>query len=692
MYVIGIDFGSGETTAASLNLDNGMIEDLNILEGNVKKIKSSMVQSPEGAWMLDPSFESIKYVLESQNPNFYAYFKGPIVDGKDNGLSAISEDQRAVFGRFVKEVYDHIISSNDNLLPQKIDGEGNLIEANFRVYVACPSGWDQGQVDAYRNFLLENGVPCEDVVKESRAAYISARDGILRDLRVNSSQGVLVIDYGSSTIDLTWFGNPEKEAVTEGFQLGALNVESVLFDYLSKNVEKAATAYESSRQYIHNEFILRALIKYSLRVNKEKYYDDLNKQGGNNVRFHDVACSSFLPTDDDIELDPKFRFGFPREQQSVIRPVLCEYISSNPQCDGKSYSNAILAELKNFIVRHPEVADAETVILTGGASVMDFFQDVVKEAFPAAEIKTDGQASYSISRGIAKYGCKKFHSDPILLQVEEILQHTWMNDDWVTQYLDKTIIETTRAVYRDKLNGVLDDWVNGVICDDPNHSLQIYFDRLQQKIDAGDVNGIPGAIMTNNVFIKDAEPMVFGRHSIHGLMTALFDYVDKSNLQQEISETINKVIQDSIENIADADGGLNLYNLLQKYIDVYFGEDANVKPMPFLISTQIAVPIDSDKKFNLFLELLSNNISSVQSYDSWGVTYSTLHKDRESGDGLFSPGRPVIGKVFRDVVDLFSSSIAAVFDIDDSVRQAKSRIEKMYYDTRRRCELMTYSL
>ena len=197
-YIIGIDYGHGETSAAFVDLEDEHtpVGDLTIT-GNEKKIHSMMASFAEvetngienvdpNDWVLSPDWATLRYALTPEKlsksiPPFAAYFKGPVSKGRDGKSKEIDGIKKKMFGIFCKKVYDEIIENNKFLTPAVYDKSGNVVvESNFVLYVACPSGWEDNeklglrQVTAYKEFLIENGVPCQVSLEERMGCGVGA--------------------------------------------------------------------------------------------------------------------------------------------------------------------------------------------------------------------------------------------------------------------------------------------------------------------------------------------------------------------------------------------------------------------------------------------------------------------------------------------------------------------------------------
>lgn len=219
MYLIGIDFGHGETTASHYDTaKNDKPERLHILDGNnpeLCKVESAVCRNiVTGEWQFAKDFRD--YAL----PDFTLHFKAP--------MNEITPKNKEAFAAFIKLVFEHILSNQKSYLHYNPETG----ERNFEVYVACPSGWgkeDANQIQEYKNFI-SGIIPVDWVIKESDAAYFK-----FKAEKNFSDSSVLVIDIGSSTIDFTAYDKKASKPSTEGKKHGASAVENIIFKYFEEH-------------------------------------------------------------------------------------------------------------------------------------------------------------------------------------------------------------------------------------------------------------------------------------------------------------------------------------------------------------------------------------------------------------------------------------------------------------------------
>lgn len=716
-YIIGIDYGHGETSAAFVDLQavGTPVEDLTIT-GNEKKIHSMMATFADyetteienidpNDWVLSPDWSTLRYALTPEKlsksiPPFAAYFKGSVSKGRDGKSKEIDGITKKMFGVFCRKVYDEIIENNKFLTPAVYDQSGNVIvESNFVLYVACPSGWEDNeklglrQVTAYKEFLIENGVPCQDIVKESRAAYVTARDTVLKGLTYQETPGVLIVDYGSSTIDLTWFG--DKPAYTDGYELGARNVEEILFDYLLNNEEPAKTAYNNYTQYIH-PLVAKMVSKYGMRLQKEHFFDLLAKKNipDPSKKLAAVKLADVTPSDAVDENDPGFRFTSEKPLlKEDIMHILETYKVTNASLNDETYIGAVIDRLRSF-VGNPKVGNIDYVFLTGGATKMAFVPELVKSVYNIDDehlIIDNVAPSFAISRGVATYGVKKYYSDPILNQIEDTFSKTWGNEEWVKPRLDTILSKFTKEKYKEEMTSILESWIRGEIIADTNHNLLPYLDKIIKEKEATSDEPLE----TTWDEVKNSEPIEDGAHSIHALLTKLFDFIEDSDKISRLNDCIGSAISiATFESEIEETNVDSLLNLLLKYIQVYFPSEKELGSFCPCINLSGSINVNFD--YGTRMMLLQNLIQVCYAYvTGYGIGWSnekTLNKDRELEGDWASPGRKSLHSPLQKVIDEFAQNITLQYDLTDCVNYCQKSIRVIFDEVKDKCELSTYTL
>ena len=216
-YVVGIDFGHGETAAWIVPL----AEDTQI-EGSGESLKLRKSNKPN-----ERTLPSVVY-KNKQSKYFLERLESSVIISELKGRpSSLSSQKREAYGAYIRLVVERLISANKSFLHQ--DEDGNY---NFYLYIACPTRWDNDDRNEYYAFVNQSlstlGIAVEWVINESDAAYFTYRPP-----KESSEQRVLVIDYGSSTIDYTLMDGPKKIS-DDGWsnpQLGASNIENAILQY-----------------------------------------------------------------------------------------------------------------------------------------------------------------------------------------------------------------------------------------------------------------------------------------------------------------------------------------------------------------------------------------------------------------------------------------------------------------------------
>ena len=221
-YVIGIDFGHGETSAAIARLDTPFeVKDVD-MGGGLRSIPSAiLIKAYKGITDTFIGRAAISEFENECNPKTDV-FKCSFKDTPSN----MSDQDRKVMKAFFKEVYNTILS-------QKVYTDIN--EGNHCVVIACPSNtskWNASEQEQYVAIASDAGLPIVQyssamlpdyiitgIVRESRAAYIKTQTDpdVKADIKANLVHGgALAIDFGSSTVDLTYY-NPQDSNIAVSY-------------------------------------------------------------------------------------------------------------------------------------------------------------------------------------------------------------------------------------------------------------------------------------------------------------------------------------------------------------------------------------------------------------------------------------------------------------------------------------------
>ena len=361
-YVIGIDLGHGETSAAicpfqwdtpSANLDP--VKDLE-MGGNRKVIPSAITILEDGtAYIGDAAFNP--EVLKKATVRV-CFKQAP----KD-----INGEAEKVMIRFMHEVYIRIRENNQALLQ----------EGNHLVYIATPSGWNKEQQALYVQMAEAAGIPIAGVTKESRAAFVRAQQDTTSGLGKNIHKGAIVFDMGSSTLDFTYMNDANDNLIDYGYDCGASLVEKTIYGKKRDEVEAVRT-FETKYPKLVDYLLFQA------RAAKEKVYFDPSLPYKKTINFEDIV--------DDEELeDERFKFNF---QPGQLDELLIQ----------TGYLKKIEDAMTDYRQNKIHGQEIYGVFLTGGASRMDFIKDLVCKCWgvTSQQIYRDTDPSLTISQGVAE--------------------------------------------------------------------------------------------------------------------------------------------------------------------------------------------------------------------------------------------------------------------------------------------------
>lgn len=514
--IVGIDFGHGETSAGFLDSDNVIenevqMSDLNIV-GEEKVIPSVVCIMPSDEVVISPSAYQIAKAKEVG-----ISFKDPLIGSEK--YSKISNSNLHFFEMFLSKTYEAIKGNSNNPLHVSQDGG-----TDFLVYIACPSGWNDEQIEAYKEFTNSTcNIPVIDIVKESRAAYIAARRTVGGGIRTQGGN-VLVIDYGSSTIDFTYFNNDSRfEPVHEGYKLGARIIEETFLKYLK---EQESEAYENISLVEENCGSIKGnnVLLYVIRKLKEEYFSSPNQE-----RFElSIDLSRIL-----LDKSLRGRYIEPSSGEGYSKQKVLEILSA--------YINDLANMLDDFLTKEG-VSSIDKVILTGGASRMFFFKELVSQKYEVSKdngtLIVDLNPSLTISRGIAAFGYMNEKSNLVESPLWESVKE-WIRNQ-LPQLLKSTIEKCIGDMYYSEFSNITSRYENGYIIKDSKHNLDGLEDELIDLLNrwsaSGDVMSEKIKLAVQNSMISSIKEKLSAFAKTWGL-----DVVDSDfsfNIELDISASL----------------------------------------------------------------------------------------------------------------------------------------------------------
>lgn len=400
-YIVAVDFGHGETSAWIVSMGNNNMS----YEGEALKLKISNTVELRTIYSVIFQDKNENFSLDNTDGNVIGGFKKKVSD-----LRKDKDTQKCkAYTAFIKAIYKRLLSMNDYL---HSDGEGNT---NFYLCIACPTKWSNDDRIEYVNFfneaLNEFGVEVMWVINESDAAYFS--HGSTSEF---ADKCVLIIDYGSSTIDYTlmYKGKKISDDQWSNDYLGASNIEkSILMEYSSQ--EEYQEVYHKTEDKLRHDALgwvdIQPEVLFEIRKAKEKcviegYYPNF-MLNHNVILRHDILVRS----------DPNWR--------SSKKSYLFDYECDMDEClvDYKDGVYTSFADLARNISQKLNGSDVDTVIMSGGASLMPWVKEMVKSTFPTAEIKLDNNASFVVSKGAAFYARAQIKAFELFMSKIEAYQY-----------------------------------------------------------------------------------------------------------------------------------------------------------------------------------------------------------------------------------------------------------------------------
>jgi len=602
-YIIGFDFGHGETSVAmvdagKVSLQDGTIpaEDVNICQHSKEpKITSLVGYASDGTTDVDIDIYDFKAFK-----NIEAYFKGPLI-GSDN-FKPISETKKQHFRDYISTVFHKMLENPKNV---------KLVGSNVKYYAACPSGWSKEQRESYHNFLkTECGVPIEAVIEESRAAHVAARKKLYERNRILSetAKRIVVLDLGSSTLDITLHAD---KTYTDGYEIGASQIEEKLLEsFLSTDSEFS----ESYHHYLSLNPNGKNEILLFLRYAKEEYFNKQKKYPEREISF---ACNIDWEDLSSDEIDGCSRLR-------MKGPDFIALLKQSDNHDELGYEQLLKNYIECFIEKHGK---ADAVILTGGASQMDFYKDIVLDCFGIDDSAciVDETPSYSISQGVAMIGymdskCPIFDDN---IELPENLKN--LSDNLNHLFADEVLSHYKKS-YTDILSNLVDEWKNK-----------------------------SGKKTLGELFLS--------------LDRLIKDWDERS---EQISESINVSVADTVRN--------KINSALKETIRLYFGFDAPIDHFEIDYSFSFSTSNEDNRKlFNNIFKIMKKAVNEKSLLSKWNGR-SSLEKDR-SDESKFVE---TVSQRIKDFASYWFGNLKLDDALEDEVKDCQLRLDAFYKSTIRK--------
>lgn len=380
-FIIGIDLGSSETSAAFCDLKSDYKKDLDILPG-VKVIPSAVAilaqDGKETICIGEAAIQNASYSKEFQ----IGFRKRP-------SEMNLSERNRMV--AFMHGVYIEILHRHPDFAtrPHVVYMAGHTSDLFF-----------EKEEKEYLKMAEYAGLPIAGIVKRHSATIFRAILQPESHVDQLCKNGFLLVDYGANTIDFVYINSSLSKPIYGGCPLGASIIERILLRYAMENpsdsyMPEIAKLYGNDEGSYTYQFLL-----HKFREAKEQYY-------GKKLPVFSVSFDYDLLTS--MEQNVIYGFGgicIPREK---INQIL-----------GQSNRDGYIGQIKEYVRSFKDniLVDnkVECVYLTGVASQMDFVRSIFIEIFNLDEYHcvSDDNPSVIISKGVADLAYARYYYPQVL--------------------------------------------------------------------------------------------------------------------------------------------------------------------------------------------------------------------------------------------------------------------------------------
>lgn len=445
--ILALDFGHGQCSMAQLKAD--------------RTIKD---------WVFDDEAYTIPTAIRYEGNEIKI---GRQAAGKEDTIYYFKDSPRhfddILWGRTKKDLMEDFLGKLMCMAAERNGGVGR--QAKVLLFVGCPSSeeeWLSAKFqyaamieEAVRKYIHKIKVV---ILPESRAACIHA----MQNGDLSMDEGVLVLDFGSSTADATWL-KTGKKAIERSWRLGASEIENAMIKEILE------------REGYHMGFLTlqqKALYQFDLRERKERFYNEiptsstviqifcLDKDGNpvKTINPHTKkrvnATAAVIP----VNVDEEFMdavvgsFGAGRSPHTGREFALRGSGKSDTwagHCRG--IIRTILQEMKDSGCK------CQAIVLTGGASKMHFIKELCKEEARRVygsgkiRVKIAVNPSLTVSRGLAEAAKQDMQAEEMKSEVIARLKEQIEKElEQFAAYLAK---EIAQIYYRKELK-ILEAWAD----------------------------------------------------------------------------------------------------------------------------------------------------------------------------------------------------------------------------------------
>ena len=594
-FIIGFDFGHGETSVAKLNVNTVdesaaqlEAEDIYIIgDDREPKIPSIVGYDCNGNIQINLDVYQFKFLKVE------AGFKAPIIASEK--FSAITQENKDYFRDFVVNVFEKLHEHPKN---------NDLRNKTILYFVACPSGWTAEQRNEYLRFFTDYcNLPIAGVIEESRAAYVVARRKLYDKNPELSRFGkkTAVLDLGSSTLDITLHSD---RSYSDGYEIGACKIEEMLLQYFLETDEDFKEKYN---QYSQMEESCSDQILFLLRKAKEEYFNRIRNGATNEIMLRCQVDWEELSSDE-----------IPGVSTLRVKGSNMEELLESHGDEPKKYKDILCDDIKSFIKQHGTV---DAVVMTGGASQMDFYQNMVMDCYGLDEDRciVDRFPSYSISQGTAIMGYLDT-KNPVK-KGDEVPEGLLNLINRIPDLIKDAVIASSINVYKTELKKIVDDWEQS----SSNRTLKVLYDNFSTLLASWDEH------------------------------------------YAEISMAVNQQVEESLSaEVSDS---------LSQLMRLYFGFNMQLEPIDLDYDISMTLPHEQTMMllgdiYNNFKSLIDNRNMLSKFRDP-----SSLIKDRGEDPEMLH----YLANGTRAFIDNWFEGVDIENEFDDVIKDCQSKVKDFYY-------------
>lgn len=418
--VIGFDLGHGDTAIAKLSISSDSAPEMLNLYKEKKQV-TAIGKDSKGKYFIGEQAVTLDGVK-----NLHINFK------EKPNLSS-SNQKEAYLKHYMREYYRHLKKTSQ-------------LQEEKKSYfvVGCPSGWELEVREKYQKILKIDEICSLTVEPESRAAFLQAKDSGKFTVDELLSP-VLIIDIGSSTTDFTLVQNFNNKPIDFGDnQLGASLIDKSILK-LSRNNKNNKRIEEVEAAFKQDDSLLDKC-ELACRKAKEIYFSQQDTYE-ENPQKRITAADYAINDENDLYFKP------------IVTADSIQQILDEPQTQlgNKSWIEAFeckITEVRDYLLK--KKISLRIIIMTGGASRMQFTRDICRSTFPKeVKFEPDIQPEFSIAAGLARIGRWDLLSKGFKQEVKEFIERGEVRDiirshvpsliDLIVELLKEEIIDIVKA-------------------------------------------------------------------------------------------------------------------------------------------------------------------------------------------------------------------------------------------------------